>query len=395
MNRIPRVAVASVVAMTVLATTVVYVGSPSLAAPSRGCVATTRMRNLELADAPNSVVTTLKGRSKEVPTPVEAWSPKGDTVAYVAPTTPFGSVLKVRSVFSKKGTTVFNYIKRTTSPAGTIQIKFSPNGKRIAFALQRTVDGLIRVELWVVTLATKKAIRVSGPTQNVAGSFAWTPDSGTLVFGVNRAYSDLSTDDIDVYRAPATGGVPPARIIATAFNVQNQYPPDVGFVPPADIDDIEVSPDGKRLTFSGYDFLGYGLSTPDLWVSNIDGTGMRRIANNNVRGTSHEFPRWSPDSTRVAASMTGVGADRGFMGFVVIDVATTRTVKRFLRGSGAGTPAWSPDGTKVAFLIQPSRFDYAVETWVLDMRTMKANRIHKGPATGFGSRHVVEWVPCS
>ena len=61
-----------------------------------------------------------------------------------------------------------------------------------------------------------------------------------------------------------------------------------------DVSTPEVSPDGTQIAFDSY----FG-PTGEAWLSlmNVDGTGRRKIRQVSYSGS---FPRWSPDSTKIA-----------------------------------------------------------------------------------------------
>jgi len=110
----------------------------------------------------------------------------------------------------------------------------------------------------------------------------------------------------------------------------------------------------------------------EIWVANIDGTGVRRLV---AHGPAQSGPgcagvRWSPDGTRLAAALDGIGGPAG--GHRVISVLTAEGVAvgsfdlQFgstpLEGPGLDF-AWSPDGEHVAVLA-PRAIDGGL--WLLD-----------------------------
>ena len=92
---------------------------------------------------------------------------------------------------------------------------------------------------------------------------------------------------------------------------------------------VRVSPSGDRLAVTG---------GGELWVMNLDGSDMRRLATNAYNGT------WSPDGARLAYTgypgpqLRIVDVEGG------VDIALPGTVP-----GGYGGIAWSPDGGRIAF----------------------------------------------
>ena len=100
-----------------------------------------------------------------------------------------------------------------------------------------------------------------------------------------------------------------------------------------------VSSDGLQIAF-------WGDGSPDsLFLANVDGTGVRKLAGDLWIGTD-KAPVWSPEGRRLAIS-TESGPDRRDEHLVVFDVVTgaaTTIGPTAVGGSRAFRPTWSPDG---------------------------------------------------
>jgi TolB protein len=102
-----------------------------------------------------------------------------------------------------------------------------------------------------------------------------------------------------------------------------------------------VSPDGRRVAM----ILNKGGS-PDLYVSNIDGTGLKELTQTREAESS---PCWSPDNQTICF----VSRDGGAAALYTISASGGK--RRPLPISGAPNPTepdWSPDGKWLAFTTQ-------------------------------------------
>ncbi len=99
-----------------------------------------------------------------------------------------------------------------------------------------------------------------------------------------------------------------------------------------------TSPDGQRIAFN-YN-AGDG---PDLYVINVDGSGLRQLTSDHSSG----FPRWSPDGKRLALATasklgTGVIATMPADGSGKRKILTTDLWDSF-------SPIYTPDGKQIVF----------------------------------------------
>jgi len=104
------------------------------------------------------------------------------------------------------------------------------------------------------------------------------------------------------------------------------------------VGDPQLSPDGQYVTFTlaTTDWLG-NRRVPGIWLTNTDGTGLRRI----VDEAGAYSARWSPDSSTIAFLM------RGSL-FVV--PAAGGTPRQVSKRTGVVDIAWHPDGASIYFL---------------------------------------------
>jgi Tol biopolymer transport system component len=106
-----------------------------------------------------------------------------------------------------------------------------------------------------------------------------------------------------------------------------------------------VSPDGQRIAFS--EEIGGGV---DIFIMNVDGTGLRRLTNLTEQRLGARRPAWSRDGSKLAFE-TFVKPD-----IYVIRADGTELVNLTKSPEPDGSPAWSPDGQRMAFVrIQGDR----------------------------------------
>ena len=151
---------------------------------------------------------------------------------------------------------------------------------------------------------------------------AWSPDGSRIAF--SRACR--GTSGLDLYIVGANGrGL--RRLVHT--RTDDLWP--------------SWSPDGSQIAFvSGEPPMtkpGQRGVDPELWVVRVNGHGLKRLTDNNVRD---ETPAWSPDGKWIAFFSNR----RGHKGLWVIGADGRRAHPLGIRG---GEPAWSPDGTQLAF----------------------------------------------
>ena len=116
----------------------------------------------------------------------------------------------------------------------------------------------------------------------------------------------------------------------------------------------DISPDGSRVAFSLTARQGEvdGLGS-QIAVMNLDGTGSQAITNG--RRQSDEWPRWSPDGTRVLfyrllSYRSQATNGRGYGRLMVMNAdGTNAHVVQGARSPEDTPAAWSPDGSLILY----------------------------------------------
>ena len=204
---------------------------------------------------------------------------------------------------------------------------------------------------------------------------AWSPDGTKIAF---------DKDSQDVYVMNSNGSCPTN---ITTFDTYGGYRPRPAW-----------SPDGLRILFS-HEPEGEGVIVDDgdgptwhqppaeLYVVNLDGTGLERITHTPKDG--EENAAWSPDGTKIAY--------RNFIGY--LDSPTGRALNQIYVMNADGTgrrsltpesmvtddPQWSPDGSKIAF-----ENDFHRSIWVMDSN---GSGLKKLTPENVGEEYDPAWSP--
>jgi uncharacterized repeat protein (TIGR01451 family) len=196
---------------------------------------------------------------------------------------------------------------------------WSPDGTKMAFMVSKfrpTYPNDMYAEIDVVNADGTGLIAVADNSTEAGfdtfSRFDWSPD-GTRIVYVGK--------DRTIYIANADG---------TGFSKLPNSPSQVR--------DLDWSPDGNRFLFSQ---LG------DIYVMNVDGSGLTKLIGVGTGpdgSTSNYAPSWSPDMSRILFNQRS----NNYSDVFIMNGDGTG-VRRLLNNQPTNAPAWSPDGTKLAF----------------------------------------------
>ena len=206
--------------------------------------------------------------------------------------------------------------------------------------------------------------------------FKWTPDGKRIVF---------------IYTGP--NGFDQVASLSTEIptgKVKLQYLTDEEF----NSTDVEISPDGKWVTFMS-DRSGYGdFKRMDAWIVSIDGGKARNMTPDTFEYYDYR-PRWSSDGKKLVFT-----SDRSnFRKVGTIDIETGLT--SFITGDGRNdeyNPRWSPDGEWIAYVVN---MDWAIQICKVradgsepPIQLTKEEGIHGG-IDAYQARGTIRWTPDS
>jgi len=224
------------------------------------------------------------------------WSPTGDWLAVVGSTgeeEPAGIY-----IFHADG----SGLKRLAD--GGPPMAWSPDGSRIAFAIDRWQEGagLYTTDLEGHVTKVSDTVTIRYPA---IPSLAWSPDGRCIVF----------------IAWPEEGKEPPIRMLDVEtgweiFLTNGVHP--------------TWSPDGRHIAF---------LRDGNLWTMNVDGSQQTRLT--NPRQPFVQEPFWLPDGSRLLFAFVPPMAGSVY----VVNPDGTDEVNL----ADGSVPVWSPDGTKIVF----------------------------------------------
>jgi dipeptidyl aminopeptidase/acylaminoacyl peptidase len=265
------------------------------------------------------------------------WSPDGTRIVYTADGEPSGTQIFVRWMDAEGAT---SQITRVTDPIG--DVKWSPDGKSIGFSMFVPSKNELKIDMPTAPRGAKWTeppkyvdrlhyrfdrrgyfapgfrhlfiVPADGgtPRQVTKGQWSigytnegepagagwdWTPDSRTMVFDVRDTNADLK------YRF----GVISAVDVNTGV-VRRLTPQSGAWSGPV------VSPDGRRVAFRGFPAQRVSYQAADVYVINIDGSGLTKIS-----GTLDRDPGgliWAPDGSGLYFSVGDQGTSNVYFASV-------------------------------------------------------------------------------
>ena len=237
------------------------------------------------------------------------WSPTGDRIAYAAPGEPKGSQVFVRWMDAEGATSQVTRVDQ--SPTA---VAWSPDGKQLSFTMliEDRNTWLIKMpkppsgakwteapriverlnyrrdrtgftdngyrHIFVVPAAGGTARQITSGDFDHNGS-EWTPDGRSIVFsGLRGEDAEYQWRESELYSVDVASG-------AIAQLTKRKGPDG----------NPSISPDGKRIAYTGYDWTTDTWVDSKIYVMNLDGSNSRLVSGDWDRSPSEL--RWAADNS--------------------------------------------------------------------------------------------------
>jgi Tol biopolymer transport system component len=134
----------------------------------------------------------------------------------------------------------------------------------------------------------------------------------------------------------------------------------------------DFSPDGRRLTFCYGTFDDFGNLFTEIYVINIDGTGLKQLTKD---GLIDCFPRWSPDGSTIIFGREVPRTQQ----LVVTTMRADGSDKRGLSSPlwGIARSGFTPDGMRILWETQQAGFISVL--WIMDADGTNQKRLTSAP----------------
>jgi dipeptidyl aminopeptidase/acylaminoacyl peptidase len=94
-----------------------------------------------------------------------------------------------------------------------------------------------------------------------------------------------------------------------------------------------------------------------IYAMNADGSGQTRLT---YSGANDDYPRWSPNGTKILFQSDRDNPDTGYMDIYVMNTDGSGVIRLTTDANDDSIASWSPDGSKIVFQSMRSGVNYQV-----------------------------------
>jgi len=211
-----------------------------------------------------------------------------------------------------------------TPPLSESRARWSPDGTRIAFE-GSPESGPAGV--YVMDANGNGVQRLTDPSR-AAGSPDWSPDGSQLVFHLDAPVTS-ETGEVEIWIMEADGSN--AHLVTDGGEVSSNHSP-------------RWSPDGDRIVFT---------HDRDVYVVNVDGTGLTNLTPESGTDFYDRDPAWSSDGRGIVFESTRTHGDAQSLFTMNADGGDVRPLLDQAIGFCCARPDWRGDPTSVAPSVEP------------------------------------------
>jgi Tol biopolymer transport system component len=285
-----------------------------------------------------------KRRLTQAPSGIGDWrfevSPDGATLAFIRYERPGVGDLNVAPMQGGQAR------KLTDWYAGLGGVTWTPDGREIVYSVESGPDtGLWRIPAH--ESGSRRGTRIPTNVRATMPSISGLAHDRPARLAFQTTTWDIGLRLIDLESPLAAGVIQAVKPIADSTRAERPGP---------------FSPDGASMAF-----VSDRTGSPQLWLSQRDGSGVRQITSLNA--AELVAPSWSPDGRRIAFS----AAIRGNSDVYVADVADGPLKRLTSEASMDVEPWWSRDGRSIYFCS--NRAGGALDIWRIPAEGGQAVRI--------------------